>query len=65
MGKSGFRIVPKMVDANRCEFNIVLNSGEYKAIAWVIFPADGQMNDNMQAAQEISDALKKRIRKSV
>lgn len=65
MGRTGFRIVPKMLDANRCEFNIVLNNGDYRAIAWVTFPADGQMNDNMQAAQEISDALKKRIRKSV
>jgi hypothetical protein len=65
MARTGFRVVPKMVDANKCEFDIVLNNGEFRAIAWVVFPADGQLNDNLDAANEIAAALKKRIRKSV
>jgi hypothetical protein len=65
MARTGFRVVPKMVDANKCEFDIVLNNGEFRAIAWVVFPTDGQMNDNVHAAELIADVLRKRIRQSV
>ncbi len=65
MARGGFRIVPKMISPNRCIFDIVLANGDYRTIAQVDFPNDGQMNDNMEAAQGICDILKKRIRKSV
>lgn len=64
MNMSGFRIVPKMLSLNRCAFAIVLN-GDCRVIATVDFPSDNQMNDNLEAAQEIANILKKRIRKSV
>ena len=65
MARNVFRIVPKMISTNRCIFDIVLNNGDYRTIAQCDFPDDGQMNDNLEAAQGISDVLKKRIRKSV
>lgn len=65
MARGGFRIVPKMISPNRCIFDIVLANGDYRTIAQVDFPSDGQMNDNMEAAQGICDILKKRIRRSV
>ena len=65
MNMSGFRIVPKMVSFNRCEFAIVLRNGDCRVIATVDFPSDNQMNYNLEAAQEIANILKKRIRKSV
>lgn len=65
MARNGFRIVPKMISSNRCIFDIVLNNGEFRTIAQCDFPDDGQMNDNLEAAQAICDVLKKRVRKSV
>ena len=65
MARGGFRIVPRMISNNRCVFVIVLQNGDCRTIAQVDFPCDGQMNDNLEAAQAISDTLKKRIRKSV
>ena len=65
MGRSGFRIVPRMIDQCRCQFDIVLLNGEFRTIGEVHFPNDGQQNDNLEAAQIIADAIKKRIRKSV
>lgn len=61
----GFRIVPKMISASVCYIYIVLSSGDYRQLAEVHFPNDGQMNDNLEAAQAICDSLRKRIRKSV
>lgn len=65
MARGGIRVVPKMIDANKCIFAAVASNGEYRTIAEVHFPMDGQMNDNLEAAQGISDILRKRIRKSV
>lgn len=65
MARTGIRVVPKMVDSNRCIFGAVTSNGDYRIIAEVHFPNDGQMNDNLEAAQGICDILKKRIRKSV
>lgn len=65
MAISGFRIVPKMVSRNRCIFDIVLKNGDYRTIGHFDFPDDGQMNDNLEAAQGMCDIAKKRIRKSV
>ena len=65
MGRTGFRIVPKMINPNVCVFLFVLNNGDNRVIAEVHFPADGQMNDNLEAAQAIVAILSKRVRKSV
>ena len=65
MARNGFRIVPKMISSNRCIFDIVLKNGDFRTIGQFEFPDDGQMNDNLEAAQAISDIIKKRIRKSV
>ena len=65
MSRTGFRIVPKMINPNVCVFLFVLNNGDSRVIAEVHFPADGQMNDNLEAAQAICEVLRKRIRKSV
>lgn len=65
MARTGFKIVPKMIGPNVCEFYIVLSTGESKKLAEVLFPCDGQMNDNVIAAEEISRVIQKRIRKSV
>lgn len=65
MKKTSFRIIPRMLNANRCIFDLVLSTGEYRTIAQCDFPNDNQMNDNLEAAQAICDILKKRIRKSV
>lgn len=60
-----FRIVPKMTSPNTCDFYVVLANGDSRLIAQVMFPCDGQMNDNVECANTICMALKKRIRKSV
>lgn len=65
MIKSGIRVVPKMMDSSKCVFVMVEPNGNYGVIAEVHFPIDGQMNDNLTAAQAISDILKKRIKQSV
>ena len=65
MARGGIRVVPKMLDANKCIFDVVAPNGDFRTIAGVHFPMDGQMNDNLEAAQGICDILKKRIRKSV
>jgi hypothetical protein len=65
MGNSrGFRIVPKF-NNNLCAIYIVYPNGDYRLICQVLMPHDNQMVDNMECAQLIADALKKRIRKSV
>jgi hypothetical protein len=46
------------------EIYIVAGSDHMK-IAQIMFPNDGQMNDNLVAAEEIVRILTKRIRRSV
>ncbi len=63
--KNNFRIVPKMIDAVTLSLWLVLSNGDSLEIGRVRMPSDGQMNDNLECAQTICDAIKKRIRKSV
>jgi len=65
MSGSSFRLVPKMVDNSTFGIWIVTNSGETRQIGQFIVPNDGQMNDNLDAAQEICNIMRKRIRRSV
>lgn len=62
--KQNFKIVPKMNQNVLCVF-LVYPNGENQEIGRVIFPNDFQMNDNVECAEEICNAIKKRIRKSV
>lgn len=61
---ANFKLVPKLAN-NLLEIWFVLPNGEGRAIAWVVFPKDSQMPDNVTAANDICAVLKKRIRKSV
>jgi hypothetical protein len=61
---SRFRLVPKMVSSNVMDVYIVAGNDSIK-IAQILFPNDGQMNDNLMAAEEIVKILTKRIRRSV
>lgn len=60
-----FRVVPKMMDAATLSVWLVYSNGDWLELGRIRMPADGQMNDNLECAQTICDALKKRIRKSV
>lgn len=65
MGRSGFRIVPKMA-GNIVEFYLVLQAtNETRKIGMIEVPHDNQINDNLELAQEVCRFLSKRIRKSV
>ena len=61
--KSGFQIVPKIHD--NIIFIHFVTSTENECIAQLRCPNDGQMNDNLELAQTVSSAYKRRIRKSV
>ncbi|MBQ3794845.1 MAG: hypothetical protein II842_00940 [Butyrivibrio sp.] len=65
MRGNSFRLVPKMIDNVTFGIWAVDTSGYCKQIGAFNVPNDGQMNDNLEAAQAICDVLKKRIRKSV
>lgn len=62
---TGFRIVPKMMDSATLSIWLVHNNGEQLELGRMRMPMDGQMNDNLECAQSICTALRKRIRKSV
>ena len=61
--KSGFQIVPKYND-NVIFFHYV-TAADNACIGQIRCPNDGQMNDNLELAQTVTNALKRRIRKSV
>lgn len=61
--KSGFQIVPKFND-NIIYFHYV-TAADNACIGQIRCPNDGQMNDNLELAQTITGAIKRRIRKSV
>ena len=61
--KGGFQIVPKYND-NIIYFHYV-TAADNGCIGQIRCPNDGQMNDNLEMAQTIAGAIKKRIRKSV
>lgn len=61
-----FRVVPKFVSVNSLEIWFVPQSNtDMRVIAQILMPADNQLSDNVEAANEICAILKKRIRKSV
>lgn len=62
---TGFRVVPKMLDGATLSVWVVFSNGDNMELGRLRMPMDGQMNDNLECAQTICDALKKRIRKSI
>jgi hypothetical protein len=65
MGRTGLRLVPKMIDNVTFGIWVVTSNGESRQIGIFNVPNDNQINDNLEAAQGICDVLKKRIRKSI
>lgn len=65
MGRTGLRLVPKMINNVTFGIWVVASNGDSRQIGVFNVPNDNQMNDNLEAAQGICDVLKKRIRKSI
>lgn len=63
-GKS-FRIVPKISDNLIGLFIVCPSTGESRQVALIECPADKQVNDNMELAEKISKAYRKRLKKSI
>ena len=65
MANPSFRVVPK-IDNNRIAIFVVLAStGHTRQVAYLEVPNDCQMNDNVELANEICQAYRKRMRKSL
>jgi septin family protein len=62
---NNFRVIPKMMSANVCQIFVLFENGQHVQIAQLHFPADGQMVDNVECMRVVSEALRKRIKKSV
>ncbi len=65
MAGKNFRIVPKISNNLIGLFVVSPSTGENRQVALIECPADRQMNDNVELAEEISRAYRKRLRKSV
>ena len=66
MGNNNFKIVSALYNGNIniYDFYLVCSSGQ-RIICRVEYPHDGQINDNVQANEDIISTLRKRIRKSL
>ena len=60
---TNFRLVPKF-DGN-CLVILYEWNGDARIIAQILLPADKQLSDNVETANDICSILKKRIRKSL
>ena len=65
MSANNFKLVPKFPEPNLLVVWLVLPTGDSRAIAYVNFPNDSQILDNVETANSICALLKKRIKKSV
>ena len=64
MSNTSFKLVPKM-ENNKAIIYIVLSNGESQEICWLVFPNDMQLNDNIEAINQIIPILRKRIKRSI
>lgn len=64
MSNTSFKLVPKM-ENNKAIIYIVLSNGESQEICWLVFPNDMQLNDNIEAINQIIPILRKRIKRSM
>ncbi|MCM1259048.1 MAG: hypothetical protein NC306_08280 [Butyrivibrio sp.] len=60
---ANFRLVPKF--EGNCLVILYESNGDVQAIAQILLPADRQLADNVEVANDICGILKKRIRKSL
>ena len=65
MGNNNLRVVPKMPCPNIIEFYLVNRANETRKIGILEMPCDNQLNDNLELAEAVCTAMRKRIRKSV
>jgi len=65
MTGGSLRVVPKMPYQNVIEIYVVNRAGETLKIGILQVPNDSQMNDNLELAETVCAAVRKRIRKSV
>lgn len=65
--KNQFRLVPKMISPNCADIWFMSggNNENGTIIARILFPADGQLNDNLKALEDTCSILRTRIRRSV
>lgn len=61
----GFKLVPKINGNMIAVFLVLPSTGESRQVALVECPNDSQMNDNMELADTICKAYRKRLNKSV
>ncbi len=62
---NGLRVVPK-IDGNIIGiFMHMPSTGETRQVAMIETPIDYQLNDNMELAEEVCKAYRKRINKSI
>mgnify|MGYP004552159047 FL=1 len=62
--KNGYNIVPKIYN-NVIYIVYVSDSGEKRVIGQVQCPIDGQLNNDVELAEAVALAVRKRLRKSV
>lgn len=65
MAGHNFKLVPKMSGNKIIILFVVPSAGECRQIASLEVPNDFQLNDNLDFANEVCQAYKKRIRKSI
>ena len=61
----GFKLVPKINGNMIAVFLVLPSTGESRQVALVECPNDNQMNDNMELADTICKAYRKRLNKSI
>lgn len=65
MGNTSFRLVPK-IEGNKIGIFLVAPSmRQSRQVAYLEVPDDCQLNDNMELANEVCTAYRKRLRKSI
>lgn len=65
MGNTSFRLVPKIEGNKIGIFLVVPSMGQSRQVAYLEVLDDCQLNDNMELANEVCTAYRKRLRKSI
>ncbi len=65
MGVQNYRVVPK-INGNIIGIYVYMPaSGQTRQVALIECPADDQMGDNVELAEAVKNAYKRRLRKSL
>lgn len=65
MAGKNIRVVPKISNNLIAVYICIPSTGESRQVALVECPNDNQLNDNVELADEICRAYRKRINKSI